>query len=218
MARRRYALERGGPRRLEVRWRWRRRDMEVLLDGARVAGPFDRAAFERGATFMLPDATTLTVRWVKPAWWTFSAGAELRVERQGVPVPRSDGDPHVIGRRAARVVGAFGMLTFLFAVGWRFFAKPGVAQPGALLGVAAEGLLLLFLALLGLFGLRFPILVAAILFGLNALAAVGFGLQEGSVPSPIGLFIQIAVAIFLFRSWRRMKPLPPPVEVARIFE
>lgn len=216
MARRRFALERGGAKRLEVRWRWPRRDARVSLDGAPLGPPLDRAAFVRGGTFALPDGAALRVRWAKPAWWSVGLGAELQVERQGVPLPGSDGDPRVVGRRAARLAGGLGTLFLVFGALAAALAGTGGAWLGGL--VALEGAILLGLGIAGAFGVRHAILAAAIVLALDAAAQLALVAWTGSYPNPIGLLIRAAVVAELYRGWRRMRPLPPPVEYARVFE
>ncbi len=215
MPTRRFALERGGAKRLEVRWRFPRRDVRVALDGVPIGEPLDRRTFQRGATLGLPDGTGLLVRWAKPEWWSVGLGAELRVERQGVPVPGSDGDPRTVGRRAARLAGFFGALFLAVGLVGSVLSGTDVAFGAAM---AIEGAVLLVLAVLGGFGLRFPILAAAAVLAVDGAGQTAFLLAAGSFPNPLGLAIRAAVVVQLFRSWRRMRPLPPPVEYARVFE
>jgi hypothetical protein len=217
MTTRRFALERGGPRRLEVRWRWPRRDARVSLDGVPVGAPLDRRTFLRGRTLALPDGTALIVRWAKPEWWSVGLGGELRLERQGVPVPGSDGDPPVVARRAARLAGFFGALMLLIGGAWALAAKAAAAATWAVV-LGAEGLVVLVLAVVGAFGVRGAILAAAVVLAFDGVAQSALVLWVGGYPNPLGLAIRAAMVVQLVRSWRRMRALPAPVEVARVFE
>ena len=211
MGRRRYALERGGPKRLELRWRRGLRDFEVVLDGNawRVV---DREALDAGATLTPPDGSSLRVQRVRRRWWSIALRDELLVERDGVAVPGSDGDPRVIARGAAGLVGLFGVLNLGF-VGLSSVFTRGGGGPGML--VALEGLVLCVLAALAALGRRLPIALAAGFLAVDTLLPV---LALGMTPNPLGLAIRALVVVHLYRAWRRMRPVVRPAGVAAVFE
>jgi hypothetical protein len=209
MGRRRYALERGGPKRLELRWRRGLRDFEVVLDGNawRVV---DREALDAGATLTPPDGSSLRVQRVRRRWWSIALRNELLVERDGVAVPGSDGDPRVIARGAASLVGLFGVLNLGFAGLFSLFTRSGNG-----LGFALEGLVLCVLAVLAALGRRLPIALAAGFLAVDTLLPV---LALGMTPNPLGLAIRALVVVHLYRAWRRMRPVVRPAGVAAVFE
>src|SRR5512138_1146217 len=106
MPKRKFALERGGPKQLRVSWRRGLRDFEVALDGAG-AWRLEPAAVRAGAAVTLPGGATLRVQWVKRRWWSIGFRDALRLERDGVPVPGSDLDPRVVARGGGRLMLLF---------------------------------------------------------------------------------------------------------------
>ncbi|HEY6002395.1 MAG TPA: hypothetical protein VIV57_05925 [Anaeromyxobacter sp.] len=211
MAKRKYALERGGPKRLFVRWRRGFKDFEVAFEGK--AWKLDPALLAGGASLTLADGSSLLVQRLKRRWWSIGLRDELHVERDGVPVPGSDGDPRVLGRRAASVLLLFGLLRVLFVGLWFTFQRVGGG--GAVLNpVAAEGALLAVLGILAAFGLRLPVLLGAALLVAELLVSVASGLRVG----PFALVIQVLVIVHLVRTWRRMRPRERQPSLASVFE
>lgn len=220
MGRRRYALERGGPKELEVRWGWRRKAFAVSLGGA--TWNLERARVEAGAPITLPDGSSLALRWDRRRFWSISFRDELHVERNGVPLPGSDGDPRVIGRRAGRVLLLFGFLRVVFVGLWTVFDRSGPSRVGGLgaLGgmMTVAGLGLMVLGVLASFGARLPVLLGALLIGLEELVWLAGWPGNGARLSPTGVVIQVLVIAHLVRAWRRMKPRAEQPSLASVFE
>lgn len=92
-----YALERGGPERLELRWGASFRHVRVLFDGREVAS-LDRKKIPRdGTEVKLPDGSVLLVR------LRGVLGIELR--RGESHVPGSDLEPRRVLKNAALLMG-----------------------------------------------------------------------------------------------------------------
>jgi hypothetical protein len=201
----RYALERGEPKRIEIRWGGRQPRVTVLFDEATVAS-FDQSSLGFGAGVALPDGTKLFLERVPRRWWSIGMRDELLVERQGAPVPGSDGDPRTIARRAGRLVILFGLL---MAVGGISFSITRGGSPLLTL-LALEGTVLVALGIAAAVGLRFPIGAAA--FVLVAEPVLAFAM--GADLKPGGLLIRALLVAHLLRSWRRMaapaRPSPGP--------
>jgi hypothetical protein len=192
----RLALERGGPKRLEVR-RGRGPDGGlVLLDSTEVA-TFDPSRLDTGVSVALPDGSALRLERVPRRWWSVALRDELLVDRQGVPVPGSDGDPRTIGKRAARFIGIFGVLLILFGMLWELFSR---SRNVSATPVMLEGVLLLVLAAVAAFGPRLPILLAALLLAADTVAVLAL---TGAFP-PVGLVVRALIVVHLVRSWKRM--------------
>ncbi len=214
MATRKLALERGGPRRLRIRWGWRMREIEVSLDGQ--AWKLDRAGLLAGTSVTIPDGSRLFVRRLRRRWWSVALRDDLVVELDGVPVPGSDGDPRTIGRRAASLIALVGILQTLFIGLWMVFRAQDRAGPDPRsAAMVASGATLLVLAVAAAFGARLQVLIAACLLGSElvlSLAASG-----GRVPM-VGVLIQVLVVVHLVGAWKRMRPRPPTPSLAKVFE
>lgn len=209
MPKRRFALQPGGPKALLVRWRGRLKDFEVEHEGR--VWKLDRATVEQGATIALPDGARLAVQSVRRKWWSIALRDELRVERAGVPLPGSDGDPRVVCRRAARVIGIFGLLRVLFGGLWALFAS---GNAGFTVPVAGAGVLLLGLAVLAALGWRLPIALAAGVFALEVLVAFAVLYKQPN----LGTLIQVLVIVHLVDAWRRTRPRPSIEALGAVFE
>jgi hypothetical protein len=99
MPKKSFALEVGGPERLEVSWRGAFKDVAVSLDGLPVATFADPKELKQPQAVVLPDGSRLDVQvasgFVLP---------ELRLLRDGEPIPGSASDP------ATRHAGAWQMV------------------------------------------------------------------------------------------------------------
>lgn len=212
MATRRYALERGGPKELELRWGFRKRDFEVSFRGS--SWKLDRSQLKAGTTLVLPDGSSLLVRWVPPRWYSVAERESFLLDRDGVPVPGSDGDPRVLGRGAGWLVMVFALLRLLNLVGLAMDLERGMPVVPAFVAVAVSEAGLFALGVLALLGKRLPVALAAgILAAEVPLAAVLDG-----PPNPLWLIIQILVVVRLVRAWRRMAPREKRPSLAQVFE
>jgi hypothetical protein len=66
---------------------------------------------------------------------------------------------------------------------------------------------------LAILGRRRPIVIAAGLLGVEALASLAV-----APPNPFGLLIHALVIVHLVRAWRRMGPRQPRPTLAQVFE
>ena len=84
----RYALQRHGPKRLEVKRSRTWKEVTIRLDGVEL-GRTDHDALMKGVEFALRDHSLLRV-WIEPG----PRGSRfLYLTRNGHPLPGSDGDP-----------------------------------------------------------------------------------------------------------------------------
>jgi serine/threonine-protein kinase len=98
-----FALVPGGPLRLRVTSEGTfSTTTRLFLDGAPLGEPLDKSELQRGQTYELPDGSLLTVQLVNLVFWP-----ELRLIRNGSPIPGSATDPFEI------VKGASGIIYFL---------------------------------------------------------------------------------------------------------
>jgi hypothetical protein len=90
---RRYALERGGPERLELRWGASFREVRVLFDGAEVEVLHRKKIPRDGANVTLPDGSVLSLR--------LRGMLGIELYREGGHLPGSDLEPRRLLRNAA---------------------------------------------------------------------------------------------------------------------
>jgi len=197
-----YAFEPGGEKRLEISWKAMWKETTVTLDGTVLGVIPDVKALRTGQEFRLVDGSILKVQLVQGAFNT-----ELRVLRSGKPLPGTASDP------AARLKGAYGVLFF-------------IAGANIILGLAAAVFQIEFLLQIGLgissiiFGLIFLVLgfftrrksslaliLAIILFALDAILGVVFSVSQGYTPNTGGILVRIALLIPMIQGVGAIKAL-----------
>lgn len=207
MAKQSYALEAGGPKRLHVTWNGIYRDIAVKLDDRTLGTIPDQKALVKGQEFRLPDGSKLHVQLVS----TFMT-AELRVLRNGQPLPGSASDPAARLRNAyllIYVVGAFnavlGLVALVFNV--QFLRDVGIGLASFLFG-------LIFLALGFLVQKKslFALIVAIVLFVIDGLSTLMFAAAGGSAPVT-GLFVRIILLVPMIQGVSAIRALKPKTAV-----
>lgn len=213
MAKRSYALERGGRKDLRLRWGWGMRNFEVALGAS--TWKLDRATLSAGATLVLPDGSSLLVKRPDRPWYSIEPRNSLVLERDGLPIPGSDADPRVIGRRAGGLILLFGGLRAIAITAVLANARSkGEPIDPTFAVIGAEGAFLLVLGVLAMFGRRLPVVIAAGLLAAEGLVALG----TGGLPNPMGVLIQALVIVHLWRAWKRMEPREKRPSLAQVFE
>ena len=175
-----FALDKGGPERLELEWQGNFKNVEVRLDGV-LLGSFENAKeLKAGGTYPLEDGSTLEVKLATTALFP-----ELTLTRNGVALPGSAADPEQRVKAAAGMiyfVAGFNVLLGLVAAAFnvQFLQSIGVGLGSVLEGAIYGGL--------GYFvGQRstFALGLAVGLFVIDGiLLLVGSG--SGSAPPPVG--------------------------------
>lgn len=102
MPTRKFALEQGGAKRVEISWRWFWKEIEVKLDGYVLGTIANKRELQEGRQFTLPDGSVLGMQLVR----NFRS-VQLQVTRNGYPLPGSDSDPN------KRLGVAYGVIFFI---------------------------------------------------------------------------------------------------------
>ncbi len=189
-----YALEPNGPKRLEISWGAFWKNFTVTLDGNTIGTLPDQKAVRQGGQFTLPDGSALSVQLLQSL-----AGAELRVLRNGQPLPGSVSDPETRVRTAALVayvVAGFNFLVGLVAVLFQvdFLLALGMGWFSVIAGVV-----FLFL---GIFIGRkslVALIIAIVLLILDAGLGLVGAAMSGYSPSISGLLVRVILLVPLFQ-------------------
>src|SRR5262249_31572651 len=114
--------DQGGVKRLKVTYLWNLTNARVFLDGKELGYFAEKADFERGAIFKLPDGSTLLIRYGAIKGAAFLKGVHLL--HNGVPVPGSAAVPlpkwalaFMVACAVIPVVSLGGALPALLAIG-----------------------------------------------------------------------------------------------------
>jgi len=192
----RFALDKGGEKRLVLRWRGIWKNVEVLLDGQPLGEPLPNfKALKRGADYPLPDGRTLHVRFVSGAF--FAQGLTLLID--GRPLAGTRQDPRTQIKLAAGmlyfVAGLSALLGILGMAGVKFLAFLGFSWPSLLAGVV--------LAVLGFVGIRYrsrlAFAAAAALMVIDMIVALALTIDtQGRLPTT-GIVIRVLIIIVVFR-------------------
>jgi lysylphosphatidylglycerol synthetase-like protein (DUF2156 family) len=177
-----FAFERNGPRRLEIGWRAFWKDITVWLDG-QVIGTFDgQKELKAGKEFPLPDGSKLHIQLVQKLTLI-----ELRVLRDGQPLPGTGSDP------AVRIKTAGFLLYFVAAVnlvlgavglfGVEFLQELGIGWVNLV-----YGLVFLVLAFFTMKRSLVAIILAVAIYALDGLAGFCITTLSGGLAVPSLLF------------------------------
>jgi len=190
----RYAFEPGGEPRIGVDWTGMWKNVAVTLDGQRLGDFADSKALQSGRRFALPDGTQLEVKLAQLPM------PELRLLRDGVPLPGSPSDPQQLVRSAGQLICVLGALStglglLVAALDIGFLTNLGFGLASALGSVV--------FGLLGLAVLRgsAPALGAAfLLYAIDGIALLLDPIEAGGTPSIGGIVMRVFLCIPMLRA------------------
>jgi hypothetical protein len=186
----RYALESGGPERLEVTWKGVYKNFTIKLDD-KVIGSFPgQKELKAGQDFALPDGSVLHAQLIQKL-----SGAELQILRNGEPLPGSAADPEQRLKVAYGIVFfvaglniVLGLIAILFQI--EFLQAAGIS-----IGSVVFGLIFLALGFLVKRGSAIALLIAIVLFALDGVLGLVFAIVGGFNPSIAGIVTRIILII-----------------------
>lgn len=206
-----YALEPGGPKRLEVSWKAMWKDFTVKVDDRVVGVASGQKQLKDGQQFRLKDGSTLSFKLRNKV-----SGVDLEILHDGQPLPGSPADP------ATRLKNAYNMAFF-------------IAGLNTILGMAAVLFQVPFLQTLGIgfpsiiFGAVFLVLgffvkgksqlaliLAVVVFALDGILGLIFTVMGGVTPSAGGLLARIFLIIPMIQGVPAIRILKQRVEKASV--
>ncbi len=183
MPSRKYALEAGGPERVAVDWEGAFKNLTLAFDGTTL-GSFENAKdIETPHSFALADGSRLELVLAK-----IGPFPELRLSRDGEPLPGSAGDPQTQLEGAANMIfviaalnAILGLITVIFGIG--FLQAIGVGWASLVTGAIYAGLAVLVK--------KRSLLALAVAVGLFSLDGVYMfvAAAEAKASPPIGALI-----------------------------
>ncbi len=188
----RYALDTNGPKRLLLSWEGQYRDFTIKLDDQVVGQGLGAKELAAGHTLALPDGSTLHLQ---------TAGVplvnELRVQRNGRPLPGSATDPASRVKAAWQVIFLIAGLNLVLGLIAAVFSVNFLLQLGLGWGSVILGLLYLGLGLLVQRYSLFALLMALVLFGVETVLQLFVPVLTGSGPNVAGLLVRALVLFVL---------------------
>jgi hypothetical protein len=197
----RFALERDGPKRLEIRWGlgWGLRTV-VTLDGKEIGSIPGRKELKEGRLFPLEDGSTLSVQ-SGPNLIT----QEFRVLRDGRPLPGSASDPAQRLRVASGVLLVIGGLSIAVGLVAELFRVQQLMQRGIGLGSMIEGVVYVLLAVLAR---RRSVVALGIAVALMVLdLVVGLAGPRGVTPSYGGVIVRVLLLVTVSQGFGAIRAL-----------
>jgi hypothetical protein len=197
-----YALEKDGPKRLEVSWKGAWKNVTVQLDGTPVGTIPDQKALSAGQRFELPDGSTLSLQLVKKFYTT-----ELQILRNGQPLPGSASDPEAQVKGAYSIVFFVAGLNVVLGLVAVLFQVEFLQQVG--IGAFSIGFGLVFLAL-GFFVMRgslVALIIAIVIFALDAILGFVLTISGGGTPNIGGIVARVFLLIPMVQGVSAMRAL-----------
>ncbi|MCK8498579.1 hypothetical protein [Myxococcus fulvus] len=196
MATKQFALEAGGPPRLEFEWGMFWRNFTVSLDGKVVDTVEGGAsALKKGVKVTLPDRTVLEVQLQSGV-----LSAELAVKRNGLPLPGSSTDPEQQIKTAAYMLYFLAGLNTLLGVVAMVLGSEEMDALG--LGIGS----IVFGALVAVFGFftyratRFGPILAILLYIGDTVVTLMDSIDAGGRPNVVGLIIRVYIIVTLVKA------------------
>lgn len=119
MAKIKYALEKGGPKRLEVSWKGNWNEITVRLDGNLIGSIADSEQLKEGKEFRLEDGTSLKVQLERKSIFPF-----ISILKDGQPLPSPGPEPTKRLGFAYKVTFLIGGVNIVFGlIGSQFQTK-----------------------------------------------------------------------------------------------
>ena len=200
-----FALDPGGTPRLGVSWRGAYKDLSVSLDGQPAASFADPKELKEAQRIALHDGSTLEIQLASPF-----LVPELRLTRDGEPVPGSSGDPATRHAAAWQVVAAVAVLNVVVgllveATGADFLRGIGAGWPSVFAGLV-YGVLAWFVRGRSIMALG----IAVALFVLDGIFVLASAAQAGGTPPVGGVVARAFFLIPMLRGFAALRELARP--------
>lgn len=202
MPTKRYALEAGGGERVEVSWSGIWKNAAVTLDG-RLLGTFaDQKELKAGQEFRLEDGSALHVQLVQAGFAT-----ELRLSRDGEPLPGSAADP------AQRLATAYGVIFFIAGLSAVLGLVAGVFRIQFLLSIGVGFASLFSAAIYGVLGWfvkqrsRVALGIAIAVFIVDGALSLVTVAKAGGTPPIGGIIMRVFFLLMMFQGFPAIRAL-----------
>ena len=184
-----FALERDGPKRLGVSWKGNWKNVAIQLDDETIGTVPGREELSAGQEFQLHDGSTLTVQLVKKL-----VSVELRLLRDGEPLPGSATDPETLLRGAYVILFFIAGLNILLGLISTLFQAEILQSMGMGFYSIIFGVVFLVLARFVRRRSTVALVMAIIIFALDSLLSFVLAGSEGYTPNVVG----VVARAFLF--------------------
>ncbi|KFE69160.1 hypothetical protein [Hyalangium minutum] len=198
MAKKTFALEPGGPKRLEVSWGMFWKNFTVTLDGKQV-GTVEggQKELKKGVEFRLPDGSDLRVQLVSGA-----LNVELQVTRNGAALPGSASDPAQRVQSAAYLLYFFAGLNTLLGVVAMLIDNEVLDRLGMGLGSIIFGAIVATLGFFTSRHSRVAPMLAIVLYVADTLYTFVASVEAGGRSPGAGIIVRVWVIWTLWKAFQ----------------
>lgn len=197
-----FALEKDGEERLELKWRLGWRQMRVTFDGEPVGEILTRSALREGRSFTLPDGSELQLQ-LDHKW----LGADLLITRNGRPLPGSMIDPRILLGNVYIVLFFIAALFFVLGAGAVLFQIDQLREWGMGMWAVHYGLIFLVLSV----GVRkrsvLALSLTVFLFLADGGLEVYYAAQYQLAPPVLGIFFRVILIIWVSQGFGAIREL-----------
>jgi hypothetical protein len=197
-----YPIEKDGPKRVVISWQGVWKNINVTFDGQTVGVIPNQKALSAGQDFQLVDGSQLQVKLVRTVF-----SNELRVLRNGVPLPGSGSDPGARLKAAYQMIYFIAGLNLVLGLVALFFQVELLLNMGIGFFSIAFGLVFLLLAFLTQRKSRVALILAIIIFTLDGLIGIIGSIAMGNTSVVGSLFVRIILLIPMVQGVGAIKTL-----------
>lgn len=202
MPTKKYSLEKNGPLRLEISWKEFWKNMIVRLDGKEIGSIIDRKELEAGREFPMSDGCVLRIQLAQKFM-----SPELRVLKNGQPLPGSASDPARILKLAFGIIFFIGGLNIILGLIAEILQVESLMQIGFGLGSIIFGALFFILGFFTKRRSKIALSIAVSLYALDGVLSVVFAVQQGGAIPTTGIIIRVFLLIPMIRGFGAIKTL-----------
>lgn len=196
MAKTQFALEAGGPKRLELSWGFSWKNFQVTLDGQQVGtAQGGQKELKEGLQFRLPDGSVLEIQLVQSAMST-----EMHVLRDGVPLPGSASEPEQRVKSAAYLLYFLAGLNTLLGVVAMVIVSDVLEGMGIGIGNILFGAIVAALGFFAYRRSRVALVLAIVLYAADSLYTLTTFSGVGRSPPIAGIFFRIYIIYALVQA------------------
>lgn len=202
MPTKKFALEKGGPQRIELSWKGMWKNLSVKFDDREIGVIPDQKTLKQGQTFSMGDGSNLFVHLAQ----SFGS-AQLEVLRDGKPLPGSDADPEQQVNTAAGILFFIGGLNVVIGILAEFAQVEFLQQLGIGIFSVIFGVVYLVLGVFTRQRSRIALGIAIALYVLDGLFAIMTIFQANGTPGMGGLVVRVLFLIPLIQGFNAMSQI-----------
>ena len=197
-----YALEVGGPKRLEVTWKGFLNGLVLTVDGKKIGSFENRKALKKGAEFRLADGSSLKVQWARNGLFP-----ELHLERNGESIPGSPSDPLQKLGLACGIIFFIAGLNLILGLAAEFYRIPLLLKLGIGTGSCIVGVIFFVLGYFIKKGSSTALSAAVAIFVVDGLLTAMRITGKTGVPPTGAIVVRIILLIPLIRGFSAIRDL-----------